>query len=83
MSAEPIPNAPSSIDWRTACCMIRRSGLPASPILCPMPSTRIVVAPTNDPKFTLAPCSSIASSHSPNVSKSVTPALLPAAWSCL
>ncbi len=64
---------------RTACCMRRRSGLPASPIASPIPRIRTVVAPTNEPKFTLAPWLSIASIHSANVSNWVTPAASPAA----
>src|ERR1051326_6629517 len=66
MSAEPMPKAPSSMALRTSVCICSSSPALASPCRIPMTYWRMVAAPTNDPKLTLAPCCSMARSQASN-----------------
>jgi hypothetical protein len=49
MSAEPTPNAPSSIALRTTARIVSSSDGVAFPIAWPFAYTRTVAAPTNEP----------------------------------
>ncbi len=63
MSAVPSPNAPSSIARRIAARMESRGAPVAAPMRRPMPYSRSVLAPTNEPTFGEMPFASIARSQ--------------------
>ena len=66
MSAEPMPNAPSSIARLTTARIVSSSSGVGLPIASPFAYTRTVAAPMNEPTFGEMPCAPIESSHAPN-----------------